>query len=223
MYSTNSRTTTQKAVLDDPRIWQWDIEAFVFPHGQLYWGLVVRPLTYMVDYSLFGLSPGGYHLHNLFWHSLCVACVFFLLRKLTREPTVSFFGALIFAIHPIHVEAVSNITNRKELLALAFLLIAFLCYIRFLEGTTSGKWGWFFVGVLCWGIGLLSKQIVIVLPLLLVVYEFLLGSQRSTVSNQKYSPLVGHSRSRQSATAPCMPFMSWILQTSRQVRLFPTH
>ncbi|UCE63916.1 MAG: glycosyltransferase family 39 protein, partial [Nitrospirota bacterium] len=164
----------QKAVLDDPRIWQWNIEAFVFPYGQIYWGLVVRPLTYMVDYSLFGLSPGGYHLHNLFWHSLCVVCVFFLLKKLTQEAPGSFFGALIFAIHPIHVEAVSNITNRKELLALAFLLIAFLCYIRFLEGNTSGKWGWFFVGVLCWGIGLLSKQIAIVLPPLLVVYEFLL-------------------------------------------------
>ena len=181
----------QKAVLDDPRIWQWDIEAFVFPYGQFYWGLVVRPLTYMVDYSLFGLSPGGYHLHNLFWHSLCVVCVFFFLRKLTQEPTVSFFGALIFAIHPIHVEAVSNITNRKELLALAFLLMAFLCYIRFLEGATSGKWGWFFVGVLCWAIGLLSKQIVIVLPLLLVVYEFLLAPKDQRFLTKNIPLLLG--------------------------------
>ncbi|MDX1410723.1 MAG: tetratricopeptide repeat protein [Nitrospirales bacterium] len=181
----------QKAVLNDPRIWQWDIEAFVFPHGEIYWGLVVRPLTYMVDYSLFGLSPGGYHLHNLFWHSLCVVCVFFFLKKLTQEPTSSFFGALIFAIHPIHVEAVSNITNRKELLALAFLLIAFLCYIRFLEGTTSGKWGWFSVGVLAWGIGLLSKQIAIVLPPLLVVYEFLLVPKDQRFLTKNIPLLVG--------------------------------
>ena len=163
----------QIAVLDDPRIWQWDIKGFVLPYGQFYWGLVVRPLTYMVDYSLFGLSPRGYHLHNLFWHLLCVVCVFFFLIKLTKGATVSFFGALIFAIHPIHVEAVANITNRKELLALAFLLIAFLCYIRFLEGHTSGKWGWFVVGVLCWGIGLLSKQVAIILPPLLITYEIL--------------------------------------------------
>jgi tetratricopeptide (TPR) repeat protein len=163
----------QKALLDDPRIWQWDIEAFVFHRGHR-WPLVVRPLTFMVDYSLFGFSPVGYQLHNLFWHTLCVVLVFFLLKKLTQTDFFSFFGALIFAIHPIHVEAVSNITNRKELLALAFLLIAFLCYIRFLEENSSRKWGWFLAGVLSWGFGFLSKQVAIILPLLLVAYEFLL-------------------------------------------------
>jgi len=161
------------ALLDDPRIWQWDIEAFVF-RSENRWPLAVRPLTLMVDYSLFGFSPAGYHLHNLFWHSLCVVLVFFLLKRLTKQATFSFFGALIFAIHPIHVEAVSNITNRKELLALAFLLIAFLCYIRFLEENSSRKWGWFLAGTLSWGFGLFSKQVAIILPLLLAAYEVLL-------------------------------------------------
>lgn len=160
-------------VVGDPRIWQWDIKGFFFPGGNR-WPLVVRPFTFMIDYSLFGFSPVGFQLHNLFWHSLCVVLVFFLLKKLTQTAIFSFFGALIFAIHPIHVEAVSNITNRKELLALAFLLIAFLCYIRFLEEHSSRKWGWFLAAGLSWGLGLCSKQVTIILPLLLVAYEILL-------------------------------------------------
>ena len=161
-------------VLENPLIRQgnftalWNLEADLFLLRQ------VRTLTYMIDYVLFGLSPAGYHLHNLAWHTLCAVLVFVLIKKLTQQTTVAFFGALIFAIHPIHVEAVSNITNRKESLALGFLLIAFLCYFRFLEGRSLGRWGWLCAGGLAWGLGLFSKQVTIVFPLLLVAYELLL-------------------------------------------------
>ena len=160
-------------ILEDPRIWQWDIGALWTLKGELIWTNQLRTISYMFDYALFGFSPAGYHLHNLFWHTLCVVLVFVLVKKLTQQATLAFFGAVIFAIHPINVEAVSNVTNRKELLALGFLLIAFLCYLRFLEGRTVSKWSWFLGGGVAWGLGLLSKQITIVLPLLIVVYEYL--------------------------------------------------
>jgi len=161
-------------VLEDPRIRQGEMGALWNLNLDVFKLRPVRTLTYMVDYAVFGFWPAGYHLHNLFWHVLCVVLVFMLLKKVTHQATFSFFGALIFAIHPIHVEAVSNITNRKELLALGFLLIAFLCYIRFLEGTTARKWGWFFVCGLSWGLGIFSKQVAIILPFLLFAYELLL-------------------------------------------------
>jgi 4-amino-4-deoxy-L-arabinose transferase-like glycosyltransferase len=161
-------------VLEDPLVRQSNITALWDLGGNILWHRQVRTLTYMVDYALFGISPVGYHLHNLFWHTLCVVLVFVLLKKLTHQATFSFFGALIFAIHPIHVEAVSNIANRKELLALGFLLIAFLCYIRFLERETAKKWVWLCLGVCAWGLGIFSKQVAMILPLLLVAYEFLL-------------------------------------------------
>jgi 4-amino-4-deoxy-L-arabinose transferase-like glycosyltransferase len=164
-------------VLEDPAIWQTDIEGIWIQGGAAFWLRQIRTLSFMADYAIFGFSPTGYHLHNLFWHLLCVLLVFFLLKKISQQGTFSFFGALIFAIHPIQVEAVSNITNRKEMLALGFLLIAFLCYIRFLEGTTAGKWGWLLSSVLSWVIATFSKQVAIVLPPLLVAYEFLFVSR----------------------------------------------
>ena len=177
-------------VLDDPRIWHWDIWGFIFESGNR-WPLVARPLTFMLDYALFGLSPFGYQLHNMLWNSLCVVLVYFLLRKLTREATLSFFGALIFAIHPIHVEAVSNITNRKELLALAFVLIAFLCYVRFLEEHQARKWLWFLGAGVFWGLGLCSKQVAVVLPALLVAYEMLLVPRHQRFIAKNFLLLLG--------------------------------
>ena len=161
-------------VLDDPRIWQGDIGALWIRNEQLIWAHQVRTLSYMLDFALFGFAPKGYHLHNLFWHALCVVLVFVLIKKLTHHPTFSFLGGLIFSVHPVHVEAVTNITNRKELLALGFLLIAFLSYLQFLEGKTGRKWAWLLAATGSWGLGLLSKQVTIMFPLLLVVYEYLM-------------------------------------------------
>jgi len=128
-------------VLDNPQIWQRDMGALWIEEGQFKWSRQVRTISFMVDYALFGFSPAGWHLHNLFWHTLCVVLVYMFLKRLSHQATFSFIGALIFAIHPIHVEAVTNITNRKELLGLAFLLMAFLSYINFLEGRTGRRWG----------------------------------------------------------------------------------
>ena len=161
-------------VLDDPRIWQLDFWGLWFGNGQIIPKRQIRTLSYMLDYSLFGSVPAGYHLHNLFWHVLCVLLVFHLIKKLTHQPSFSFFGALIFAVHPIHVESVANITNRKEMLALAFFLVSFLSYTKFLEEKRARKWVWLLAGVVSWALAIYSKQIAIVLPLLLVVFEYII-------------------------------------------------
>ena len=165
-------------VVDNPKITRGDLGAIWFEkNGYFKWGRQVRAISFMVDYALFGFSPVGWHLHNLFWHLLCVVLVYILLNRLFHQATFSFFGALIFALHPIHVEAVTNISNRKELLGLAFLLIAFLSYIQFLEGKTRRRWAWLMVGTVSWGLALFSKQFTVILPLLLVTYEYLFLSK----------------------------------------------
>lgn len=161
-------------ILSNPNIRGGDIGRIWFWEGQLIWARQVRALSYMADYALFGFSPMGYHLHSLLWHVLCVILVYVLAKKLTHHATFSFLGALIFAIHPIHVEAVTNISNRKELLSLAFLLLAFVCYMQFLESQSIRKWPWLLIGGFSWLLGLLSKEVTIVLGPLLLAYEYLL-------------------------------------------------
>jgi len=178
-------------VLDDPRIRQWDIGGYFTRDEQAPGSRLVRTISFMLDYALFGFSPAGYHIQNLFWHALCAVLSFFLLRKLTHQPTFSFFGTLIFAIHPIHVEAVANISNRKEMLGLAFLLMAFLAYIQFLEAKTDRRWIWLMIGALFWVLGLLSKQFTFVLPPLLVAYEYLIVPKEQRFLTKNTTLLLG--------------------------------
>lgn len=161
-------------VLDEPRIrywhfWDlWNLQDHL--HG---WDQQVRILTLMVDFALFGNSPVGYHVHNLLWHSLSVILFYLLLRKISGRATLSFFAALLFAVHPIHVEAVTNIHNRKELLCMAFLLSSFISYYKFIDGIGRKKWLWFMGTLLAFALALFSKQVSIVFPLSLIAYEYI--------------------------------------------------
>ncbi len=163
-------------VLNDPQIRHmhfWDL----FDIGDIHfgWRRHVRTLSFMVDYALFGSSPIGYHLHNLLWHVISVALFYVVVRKLSKQVWISLLAAVIFAIHPIHVEVVTNITNRKELLCMAFLLAAFISYDGFVREVGPKRWGWLTGSLAAWSLALFSKQVAIVLPLYLIAYEFLFG------------------------------------------------
>jgi Flp pilus assembly protein TadD len=87
----------------------------------------IRTLSYAVDYALFGARPFGFHLANVLLHALTVMGVWLLIRRLMSEP-IPFLTALIFAVHPIHVESVTWMSARKDVLSLAFFLLAILAY-----------------------------------------------------------------------------------------------
>ncbi len=143
----------------------WDLLEF--------WGRSVRTLSLMLDYHLFGLSPAGYHIQNIFWHLLSVLLTYFIVVKLSGDRMSSFLAALLFTVHPIHVEAVANIANRKEALCMSFSLISFLAYIRSVEEITRKRWFWMVGSFLSWYLAFNSKQVAIILPLTLVVYEMI--------------------------------------------------
>src|SRR5437868_432836 len=87
-----------------------------------------RPLTvfsYAVDYSLWKLNPAGYHLVNVALHAITSVLVFFLALDVLASPMAATVAAAIFAVHPIHTEAVTSIVGRAELLAALFFIAAF--------------------------------------------------------------------------------------------------
>jgi tetratricopeptide (TPR) repeat protein len=137
------------------------------------WFRYTRTATLMVDYALFGFDSIGYHVHNLVWHALSTVLLFFVLRKLSGQSWLSFFTALIFAVHPIHVEAVTNISNRKDLLCMAFSMAAFAAYDRFVNEDAARRWLWLIGAILAWGLGLFSKEVAVSLPLALIAYEYI--------------------------------------------------
>lgn len=136
-------------------------------------GRSTRTLSLMIDYHLFGDSPTGYHFQNILWHVLSVLLLYLTFIKLSGDRLLSFTGALLFAVHPIHVEAVANVANRKEMLCMTFSLLSFLSYLKFIEGKGGKKWQWLLGSFFCWYLAINSKQVAIVLPLSMVVYEYI--------------------------------------------------
>jgi tetratricopeptide (TPR) repeat protein len=126
-------------------------------------------LSFMLDYQLYGLSPGGYHLTNLFWHLLNVLLLFGILRAMTREIWPSFFVAVLFAIHPLRVESVVWITERKDVLSSFFWLLAIWFYLRYSRAPVLKN---YIPVIINMGLGLMAKPMPVTLPFTLLLLDF---------------------------------------------------
>lgn len=160
-------------VVENPQIHNWEFELDPWYR----WRKHVRALTFMVDYSLFRDSPTGYHVHNFIWHVVSVVLFYVLVRVLSNRASIAFFAALLFTTHPIHVEAITNITNRKELLCMAFLLASCISYMEFTRRVGPQRVAWFIAAVVAWIFALFSKHVAITLPLYLIAYEYVFVPQ----------------------------------------------
>ena len=133
--------------------------------------LSYRPLvtlSYMIDHSVWGLRPEGYHLTSLVLHTLNVVLVFFLGLRLLKHRGAAFLAAVLFAVHPVNAEAVSIISYRSDLLAAAFFLSAFIAYLRFRD---SGSRAVYAGSRLLFSAALLSKENAVAFPFALLCYE----------------------------------------------------
>src|SRR2546425_8086339 len=143
------------------------------------------PLTWMtlgMDYLLWGMNPVGYHLTSLLLHATSAVVFFFLARRfltlaLPRASgrghalTVSAgFAALVFAIHPLRVESVAWVTERRDVLSGLFFLLTILVYLRSCERPELGRW-WYGLSVALFGCALLSKSMAVSLPVVLLILE----------------------------------------------------
>ena len=135
-----------------------------------------RPLftVYLtVNYKLFGLWEPGWHLMNLLVHTLATVFVYYLLRRLSRDTAVALLAALLFGLHPAHVESVSWISGIPDPLAALFYVPSMIWYVRYRE---DGDRKWLVASVAAFGLSVLCKETPIVLPLVVGAWELARGS-----------------------------------------------
>jgi protein O-mannosyl-transferase len=126
-------------------------------------------LSHMLDVQLFGLDAGRHHQVNLLFHILNSLILFFVLQRMTGALWKSGFVAALFALHPLHVESVAWIAERKDLLSAFFFLLTLLAYQSYAR--RQGPWNYLLVVVL-FVLGLLSKPMVVTLPFVLLLLDF---------------------------------------------------
>lgn len=150
------------------------------PHAE-YWSPLVL-LSRLLDVSLYGLQPGGHHFTNLLLHGINVWLVY-LLARLWKTPLWAGFGAaLLFAIHPLNAEVVCWLSARKDLLAGTFFLTTLLAYSRFLQRPCRAAYAWVLISFL---MAMMSKPMVVTLPLIFLLMDFWPGRRWSWASLRK--------------------------------------
>jgi tetratricopeptide (TPR) repeat protein len=126
-------------------------------------------LSYLLDHQRAGLSAPAFHRSSLALHALNVALLFAALARLTRAPWRSLLVAALFALHPLHVESVAWISERKDVLCGAFAFAALLAYARYAERPGLGRYA---AVLLCLALGLMAKPMLVTLPFVLLLLDF---------------------------------------------------
>jgi len=118
--------------------------------------------TFRIEYGLWGLDPFGYHLINVLFHAASALLLWLLLRRL--DISGAWFAAAVFALHPVHVESVAWITERKNVMSLFFSLASLLAWLRFIE-PRGGSWRRYYaVSLVFYALALSSKAMACTLP-----------------------------------------------------------
>jgi tetratricopeptide (TPR) repeat protein len=130
------------------------------------------PLTWLshaLDYQLFGLNPAGHHLENVLLHAINAILVFWVLKRATGYTGRSFMVAALFALHPMNVEPVVWVAERKTMLSTLFFLLALGFYHRYAIAPSSRR---YLLVVVLFGIGLLAKPQIITFPCVLLLWDY---------------------------------------------------
>ncbi|MGD0552938.1 MAG: tetratricopeptide repeat protein [Sedimentisphaerales bacterium] len=131
-----------------------------------------HPLTWfshILDYKLFGLNPAGHHLTNLMLHIINTLLLFLILQKMTGSTWPSAFVAAIFAIHPLHVESVAWIAERKDVLSALFWLLTMLAYWHYVQRPTLLRYSG---TLILFSLGLMAKPMLVTLPFVLLLLDY---------------------------------------------------
>ena len=148
------------------KVFTLDVEAGAGGATRFYRPLLT--LSFMADYALGGLRPAGYHVTNILLHVLAAWAVFWFLRTLLSDFRLAFLAAALFVVHPVHTEAVSYISGRSDPMVLAFLLCAFVFYLKSLRRPAPLTLLGLGAAYAC---ALLSRESGLILPILILVYH----------------------------------------------------
>jgi protein O-mannosyl-transferase len=146
-----------------------------------YWAPMMW-LSHQLACQLFGLQPWGHHLINVLLHAANTALVFLLFRRLTGATWRSFFVAALFGWHPLRVESVAWVTERKDVLSTCFGLLSLIYYVRFVQqkGARSKQQGIsdslilapYFLSLFFFALGLMSKAMLVTWPLVMLLLDW---------------------------------------------------
>jgi protein O-mannosyl-transferase len=125
-------------------------------------------LSHMADVQLFGLNPRGHHLTSVLLHGCNVVLLFFILRRATGCLMRSAVVAGLFAFHPLNVECVAWVAERKSVLSMFFLLLALVAYGSYARQKSIGRYA---LVVALFALGLAAKPMVVTLPVLLLLWD----------------------------------------------------
>ena len=131
-----------------------------------------HPLTwisYMIDYELFNLNPAGYHIHNMILHIFNTLLLFLLMRQLTGKFWRSAIVAALFAVHPMNIESVVWIAERKNLLSTLFMIMATMAYVRYVRCRERRS---YFLMLVCFILGLMAKPLLVMLPFVFLLLDY---------------------------------------------------
>jgi len=143
--------------------------AFGRIHGtETYWHPITW-VTHMFDCQFFGLNPKGHHLTSLLFHAGNVVLLFIFLNGATKSPWTSAAIAGLFAVHPLQVESIAWVTERKNLVSTFFSLLTLISYSRFI---TSKKVGRYILTLVLFALALMSKPAVVTLPCVMLLLDF---------------------------------------------------
>jgi len=131
-----------------------------------------HPLTWlslMLDCELFGPDPGRMHLVNVLLHLANTLLLFAVLKKMTGSLWPSAFVAAAFALHPMHVESVAWVTERKDVLSTFFLLLTLAAYAGYVKRPSIFR---YFAALVLFALGLMSKPMLVTLPFVLLLLDY---------------------------------------------------
>ena len=149
-----------------------------FSLGGIHWAFTTYetanwyPLTWlslMLDCQLFGPRPSVHHAMNALLHAADAVLLFVVLRRMTGRRWPGAAVAALFAIHPLHVESVAWVAERKDVLSTLFILLVLLAYRRYAARPSLGRWGLVFVMT---ALGLMSKSMLVTLPFVLWLLDY---------------------------------------------------
>ncbi|MFZ1037569.1 MAG: tetratricopeptide repeat protein [Smithella sp.] len=147
-------------------------------------------LSFMFDYQLHGLNAGGYHVTNLILHILSTLLLFWLFCRMTGAVWKSAFVAALFALHPLHVESVAWISERKDVLSAFFWMLTLCLYVYYTEKPVTKR---YLPVVFSFVLALMSKPMVVTLPLILILLDYWplgrLGSRKITNNRTDIMPV----------------------------------
>jgi tetratricopeptide (TPR) repeat protein len=146
----------------------WENVRWAFTNG---WGCNWHPITWlshMLDIQLFGLDAGGHHLTSVLLHAANAVLLFLVLQLMTGQAAPSAFVAALFAVHPLHVESVAWVAERKDVLSAFFWMLTLWAYVGYARRPAAAR---YLAVLVLFALGLASKPMVVTLPFVLLLLD----------------------------------------------------